>query len=90
MPAERKNTSASTIRTLGALSAVGFAFVLAVVIGFFIGYGLDTLTGLKPLFTIVFFFFGVAAGIVNVVRTASASFTEKKAGGPPPRPGDTP
>ncbi len=71
MSHDRKNDKASTIATLGALSAVGIAFVLAVVIGFFVGYGLDRLTGLSPLFTIVFFFFGVAAGIVNVVRTAA-------------------
>ena len=71
MPSDRKTSTASTIRTLGALSAVGIAFVLAVVIGFFTGYGLDRLTGLSPLFTLVFFFFGLAAGIVNVVRAAS-------------------
>jgi ATP synthase protein I len=70
---DRKNTTASTIRTLGALSAVGFAFVLAVLIGAAIGYWLDRLTGLSPLFFILFFFFGLAAGILNVVRTASAS-----------------
>jgi len=72
MPDDRKSTIGSTARTLGALSAVGIAFVLAVVIGFFIGYGLDYLTGLSPLFTIVFFFFGLAAGILNVLRTAAA------------------
>ncbi len=78
MPGDRKNTTASTVRTLGALSAVGLAFVLAVVIGFFVGYGLDRLTGLSPLFTILFFFFGLAAGIVNVVRTASSAYSEDK------------
>ena len=78
MPAERKNTTASTIRTLGALSAVGFAFVLAVVIGATIGYWIDRLTGLSPLFFLLFFFFGLAAGILNVVRTASASASEKQ------------
>jgi ATP synthase protein I len=57
---------------LGALSAVGIAFVLAVLIGFGAGYGLDYLLGTSPLFTIVFFFFGLAAGVVNVVRTAAA------------------
>jgi F0F1-type ATP synthase assembly protein I len=84
MPGDRKST-ASTIRALGALSSVGIAFVLAVVIGFFVGYGLDRLTGLSPLFTILFFFFGVAAGIVNVVRAASSySEQERKARAPKP------
>ena len=70
MPDQRPSDKASAIRSIGALSAVGIAFVLAVVIGAGIGYWLDRLTGLSPLFFIVFFFLGVAAGIVNVVRTA--------------------
>ncbi len=62
---------AKGLQALGALSAVGIAFVLAVVIGFLAGYGLDSWLGTKPLFTIVFFFIGVAAGVLNVVRTAA-------------------
>ncbi len=85
MPSDRKSTTASAIRSLGALSAVGFAFVLAIIIGAAIGYWLDRLTGLSPLFFILFFFFGLAAGILNVVRTASQ---EKQTGGQPERPGD--
>ena len=60
------------LRALGALSAVGIAFVLAVVIGFLAGLGLDSWLGTKPIFTLVFFFLGVGAGVLNVVRTASA------------------
>jgi ATP synthase protein I len=72
-----RRSSASSMRSLGVLSGVGFAFVLAVVIGFAIGYALDGITGLSPLFTILFFFLGVIAGIVNVVR-ASASFSREQ------------
>lgn len=68
----------SSIGSLGALSAVGIAFVLAVGIGFFAGYWLDRWLGTSPLFTLVFFFLGVAAGIVNVVRTANAVDREEK------------
>ena len=67
-----KNPPKSSLGSLGALSAVGIAFVLAVVFGFLIGYALDAWMGTSPLFMIVFFFFGVAAGIVNVIRTARA------------------
>ncbi|MBE3100445.1 MAG: AtpZ/AtpI family protein [Planctomycetes bacterium] len=67
-----RRTDARNLQALGALSAVGIAFVLAVVIGFFIGYGLDVWLGTSPLFMIVFFFAGVAAGVLNVVRTASS------------------
>jgi F0F1-type ATP synthase assembly protein I len=67
-----RKSQAGMMRAIGALSSVGIAFVLAVVMGFALGYGLDRLTGLRPLFTILFFFFGVAAGILNVIRTANA------------------
>ncbi len=68
----------SSIGSIGALSAVGIAFVLAVVIGFLVGYALDRWLGTTPLFIIIFFFLGVAAGIVNVVRTANAVSREEK------------
>jgi len=67
-----RRLASKNMRTLGALSAVGIAFVLAVILGFLAGYGLDRWLGTSPLFTIVFFFFGMAAGVLNVVRTASA------------------
>ena len=68
----------STLGSLGALSAVGIAFVLAVIFGFLIGYGLDSWLGTSPLFMIVFFFFGVVAGVVNVIRTARAVTDSEK------------
>ncbi len=67
-----------SLGSVGALSAVGIAFVLAVVIGFLVGYFLDRWLGTTPLFIIIFFFLGVAAGIVNVVRTANAVSREEK------------
>jgi len=68
----------SSLGSIGALSAVGIAFVLAVVFGFLIGFALDRWLGTTPLFIIVFFFIGIAAGIVNVVRTANAVSREEK------------
>jgi len=68
----------NSIGSLGALSAVGIAFVLAVIFGFGIGYFLDRWLGTSPLFVIVFFFLGVAAGIVNVVRTVNAVTRDEK------------
>jgi ATP synthase protein I len=72
MPEPDDRSSARKMRALGALSAVGFAFVLAVVMGFLAGYGLDRWLNTSPLFTILFFFFGVAAGVLNVIRTAAS------------------
>lgn len=71
LPRRHGRSKAETIGTMGALSAVGIGFVLAVVMGFLIGYMLDRWIDTSPLFTIVFFFFGLAAGILNVVRTAA-------------------
>ncbi len=58
--------------SLGALSAVGIAFVLALLFGFLVGRALDRWLGTSPLFLIVFFFLGLAAGVLNVIRTANA------------------
>jgi F0F1-type ATP synthase assembly protein I len=62
------------LRTAGALSTVGLAFVLALVIGFWFGTVVDGWLGTKPAFTIVFFFFGLAAGVLNVYRIVSQAY----------------
>jgi ATP synthase protein I len=69
------------LRTAGALSTVGLAFVLALVIGFWFGSVLDGWLGTKPVFTIVFFFVGLAAGVLNVYRIVSQAYP-KTPGGP--------
>ena len=56
---------------IGALSTVGFSFVLAIVIGAGVGYFLMTQFGLGSWVFLLFFVFGVVAGILNVYRTAS-------------------
>jgi ATP synthase protein I len=61
---------ADTMRTIGALSTVGFSFVLAIVIGAAIGYFLDKWLGTTPWLFFLFFFIGLAAGVLNVYRTA--------------------
>lgn len=39
-------------------------------IGFGIGYGLDTIFGTQPVFMVLFIFFGLAAGVVTMMRSA--------------------
>ena len=57
-------------------SKLGIAFkmstemVAAVVVGTIIGFILDNWFGTKPWLILIFFFAGVAAGILNVVRSA--------------------
>ncbi len=57
-------------------SKLGIAFkmstemVAAVVVGTIIGFILDNWFGTKPWLILIFFFVGVIAGILNVVRSA--------------------
>ena len=83
-PSSRRNAG-EALRSAGALSTVGLAFVLALVIGFWFGSVLDGWLGTKPVFTIVFFFLGLAAGILNVYRIVSQAFP-KRAARPAPAP----
>ena len=43
----------------------------AVVVGTIIGFILDSWFDTKPWLIIIFFFLGAAAGMLNVIRTAS-------------------
>ena len=69
-PPTGRKSLADSVRTLGALSTVGFSFVLAIVIGAAIGYFLDSWLDTTPWLFLLFFFMGLAAGILNVYRTA--------------------
>jgi len=76
----------------GRSSAMGIAFrlstelVAGVFVGGAIGLGLDRWLGTDPWFMLVFFFLGVAAGILNVFRTAKqlAADAERNANGDNP------
>ena len=44
--------------------------VVALILGGLLGYGIDWLAGTKPIFLILFFVLGAAAGIRNVLHAA--------------------
>lgn len=44
--------------------------VAGLLIGFGIGYGLDTLLGTMPIFMVLFIGFGLAAGVKTMLRSA--------------------
>ena len=44
--------------------------VAGLAIGFGIGYGLDILLGTTPIFLVLFIFFGLAAGVLTMMRSA--------------------
>lgn len=57
-------------KAMGMAYRMSYELVIAVLVGAYIGWLLDDWFGTKPLFLIVMFFFGMAAGIINVVRTS--------------------
>jgi ATP synthase protein I len=65
-----RGTSGETLRAIGALSTVGLSFVLAIAIGFGLGYVLDRWLGTHWIW-LPGFLLGVAAAILNVYRTAT-------------------
>ena len=65
-----KNNKGSNAASLGNALKISTELVAAVVVGSTIGFLLDNWFGTKPLLIICFFFIGVAAGILNVFKSA--------------------
>ena len=66
----RNNNQGSNAASLGKALKISTELVAAVVVGSIIGFLLDDWFDTKPLLTICFFIMGVAAGILNVFRSA--------------------
>ena len=66
-------TSPTTWQLIGQLSTIGMSFVFALILGFGAGYWLDGALGTKPWLTFIGFFFGLAAGVLNVYRVLKLS-----------------
>jgi len=65
-----KNSNESPSSNLGIAFKMSTEMVAAVVVGTIIGFILDNWFGTKPWLILIFFFVGVVAGILNVVRSA--------------------
>jgi len=66
----RNDNQGSNAASLGKALKISTELVAAVVVGSIIGFLLDDWFDTKPLLIICFFFMGVAAGILNVFRSA--------------------
>ena len=69
-----KNNTANTDKKgifMGSAFRLGTELVAAVIVGTIIGFILDNWFDTKPWFIIIFFFIGVIAGILNVIRVAN-------------------
>ena len=74
----QKNTEGSNVSSFGKALKISTELVAAVVVGSIMGFLLDGWFDTKPLLTICFFILGVAAGILNVFRTAKKMQKNKK------------
>jgi F0F1-type ATP synthase assembly protein I len=71
-------TSPTTWQLIGQLSTIGMSFVFALVLGFGAGFWLDGVLNTKPWLTFIGFFFGLAAGVLNVYRVLQLSNAASK------------
>ena len=65
-----KKNNDTNAASLGKALKISTELVASVVVGATLGYILDKWFDTKPLLTIIFFIMGVAAGILNVFRSA--------------------
>ena len=66
----KKKIQSSNAASLGKALKISTELVASVVVGSTIGFLLDSWFDTKPLLTVCFFFMGVAAGILNVFKSA--------------------
>jgi len=66
----KQENDGSNAASLGKALKISTELVAAVFVGAIMGFILDSWFDTKPLLTICFFFMGVAAGILNVFKSA--------------------
>jgi hypothetical protein len=74
---------------LGSYGTVGLELVLSIVVGLLVGTWIDKKLGTEPIFSVIWFAFGVAAGARSIWRTwksmqADAAREEREQGNPTP------
>ena len=67
---KNKDSKQSSSSNIGVAFKLSVEMVAAVVVGTIIGFILDNWFGTKPWLILIFFFVGVVAGILNVIRSA--------------------
>ena len=67
---KNKDSKQYSSSNIGVAFKLSTEMVAAVVVGTIIGFILDNWFGTKPWLILIFFFVGVVAGILNVIRSA--------------------
>jgi ATP synthase protein I len=65
---DEDNKGQGFFKGLAMLASMGIAMVVSTFIGLLIGIYLDKYFDTKPWFTIIFLFFGIAAGFRNIYQ----------------------
>ena len=76
VPIYKKNNKRTNAASLGKALKISTELVAAVLVGTTIGFLLDSRFDTKPLLIICFFIMGVAAGILNVFKSAKRMHKE--------------
>ena len=69
---KNKDSKQSSSSNIGVAFKLSTEMVAAVVVGTIIGFILDNWFGTKPWLILIFFFVGVIAGILNVIRSGKS------------------
>lgn len=83
-PAAQADEGPPAAQGMSIAMRMGVELVAGVLVGAAAGYFLDRALGTLPLFLIVCFFFGSAAGFVNMKRTAEQLDKQDESGTTPP------
>lgn len=62
---------ANTLRDVGPYLGLGLQLAVTIVVMVFIGDWLDSKLGLHYIFTLVFGFLGIGAGLYNLIKTVN-------------------
>jgi ATP synthase protein I len=63
-----KSSFKTETKKIAAMSSLGLMLPSSIAVGLFFGYLLDKALGTRPWMMIVFFLFGTASGIYNLLR----------------------
>lgn len=74
----RPNNSQEDAQGYGYGVSMAVEMFAALIVGFGFGFGLDKWFGTKPWLMIIFGFFGIAAGIFNIIRRISSTTDDNK------------
>lgn len=75
---DNKDKEWKAVNAAGPYLGLGFQLAASIVGMFFLGWWLDKKLNISPVLTLIFSFFGGAAGIYNVIKTVIELGEKKK------------